>query len=272
MKPDLRTVQRSMQRYSKEGARNADDELVVEEPLEMRVGGVAIAVTMRTPGHDRELTAGFLHSEGVVTTTSDLAGIGHCWDPETPEIRNVIDVTLASDEAVDLEALRRNVYASSSCGLCGSVTLDTIHRRCAVLAPGGRVTPEVLTALPDRLRAAQTVFARTGGLHAAALFTFEGELEVVREDIGRHNAVDKVIGYHLLRGRLPLSDRLLLVSGRASFEIVQKAVMAGLPIVAAVSAASSLAVDLAELQRQTLIGFLRERSFNVYTDFDRVAE
>ncbi|MEQ8764690.1 MAG: formate dehydrogenase accessory sulfurtransferase FdhD [Planctomycetota bacterium] len=259
-----------MLRHTGAGFEERDDELVVEEPLEIRVGGVALAVTMRTPGHDRELVAGFLLSEGIVKSTAELAGIGHCWDPETPELRNVVDVTRSDDAALDLEALRRNVYASSSCGLCGTVTLASVEKRCEPIEDPVEISASTLRSLPDRLRRAQTIFAKTGGLHAAALFDSAGELEVVREDIGRHNAVDKVIGYHLLRDKLPLTGRLLLVSGRASFEILQKAAMARIPVVAAVSAASSLAVSLAEQQGQTLVAFLREGSFNVYTGRQRV--
>lgn len=270
MKPDERTVRRAMVRHSREGVEERDDELVVEEPLEIRVGGVPLAVTMRTPGHDRELVAGFLLSEGIVGSTAELAGIGHCWDPETPERRNVVDVTRADDASLDIEALRRNVYASSSCGLCGTVTLESVEKRCVPIEDKVEIAASVLTELPSQLRKAQTVFGRTGGLHAAALFDAAGSLEVVREDIGRHNAVDKVIGFHLLRDRLPLEGRVLLVSGRASFEILQKAAMARIPVVAAVSAASSLAVSLAEQQGQTLVAFLREGSFNVYTGRQRI--
>jgi len=255
------------------------DLLAVEEPLEIRVvpevAGArprhSLAVTMRTPGNDFELAAGFLLSEGVVTGRDDLWHVAYC--QETPESqRNIVEAVLAPEVAFAPERFSRNVYTTSSCGVCGKTSIELVDAVCP-LRPAGtaRFPREVLSRLPAVLREAQPVFARTGGLHAAGLFDPEGELLLLREDVGRHNAVDKVIGALLLDGALPASDRLLLVSGRASFELVQKALMAGIPALAAVGAPSSLAVELAGDLGLTLIGFLSERRFNVYTGAERIA-
>jgi FdhD protein len=223
---------------------------------------------MRTPGHDFELAAGFLFSEGLIGA-ADVRGIRYCAVPREQQQYNVVSVAVA--QPLPELGAQRNFYASSSCGICGKASLDAIDVRCAPVAEGPVVAPAVLLSLPDQLRSAQDVFDRTGGLHAAALFDPSGRPLVVREDVGRHNAVDKAIGSQLLAGALPLADRILLVSGRASFEIVQKAAVAGVPIICAVSAPSSLAVDAARRFGITLVGFLRGERFNVYTGESRIA-
>ncbi|MGP4004834.1 formate dehydrogenase accessory sulfurtransferase FdhD, partial [Streptomyces sp. 8N706] len=252
------------------------DTLVSEEPLEIRLGGKPLAITMRTPGDDFALAAGFLVSEGVLGHAEELRSIVYCAGAtaDGSNTYNVVDVRLAPGVPVPDITLERNVYTSSSCGLCGKASLDAVRtaaRRPIADSPRVRVEPALLSALPDRLRAAQRVFDRTGGLHAAALFSPEGELLDLREDVGRHNAVDKLIGRALQSGALPLSRAILLVSGRASFELAQKAVMAGIPLLAAVSAPSSLAVDLADETGLTLVGFLRGGSMNVYAGEERIA-
>ncbi|MBN3932541.1 formate dehydrogenase accessory sulfurtransferase FdhD [Streptomyces verrucosisporus] len=255
------------------------DTLVAEEPLEIRLNGKPLAVTMRTPGDDFALAAGFLVSEGVLGGPEELANIVYCAgateqaDGTTRNSYNVVDVRLAPGVTVPDITLERNVYTTSSCGLCGKASLDAVRTtsRWPITGDLPPLEPEVLAALPDRLRAAQRVFDRTGGLHAAALFSPEGELLDLREDVGRHNAVDKLVGRALTQGELPLSRAVLLVSGRASFELAQKAVMAGVPVLAAVSAPSSLAVDLAAETGLTLVGFLRGASMNVYAGEHRVA-
>ncbi len=249
------------------------DSLVTEEPLEIRAGGPgqvagAVAVTMRTPGGDFELAAGFLFTEGLIGP-GDVRRVAYCDDPGPDEQRfNVVTVSL--ERPFDHDALHRNFYATSSCGICGKAALEDVEVRCDVVAAGPAVSPGVLLGLPDSLRAAQRVFDRTGGLHAAGLFTPAGEPVAVREDVGRHNAVDKVIGEQLLAGRLPLSDRILQVSGRLSFEIVQKAAVAGIPIVAAVSAPSSLAVEAGDRLGMTVVGFVRDGRLNVYSHPERI--
>ncbi|MGW7354131.1 formate dehydrogenase accessory sulfurtransferase FdhD [Streptomyces sp. NPDC054784] len=248
------------------------DTLVAEEPLEIRLNGKPLAITMRTPGDDFSLAAGFLVSEGVVGAKDEVTGIAYCAGAtaDGANTYNVVDVRLAPDVPLPDITLERNVYTTSSCGLCGKASLDAVRTRTrwpaaetAGHAPF-RIAPDTLTLLPDRLRAAQRVFDRTGGLHGAALFAADGTLLGVREDVGRHNAVDKLVGDALRDGALPLTSALLLVSGRASFELAQKAVMAGIPALAAVSAPSSLAVDLAAETGLTLVGFLRGGSMNVY--------
>ncbi|MEZ0093420.1 formate dehydrogenase accessory sulfurtransferase FdhD [Streptacidiphilus sp. EB129] len=251
------------------------DTLAAEEPLEIRVNGEPLTVTMRTPGHDFDLVAGFLVSEGLVARTSELSALRYCagTDAEGRNTYNVIDAALPGQRALPVSA-HRNLLTSSACGLCGRETIDAIRNR--VPYPVGedplRVSAETLYALPDALRAAQKVFDSTGGLHAAGLFSADGELRCLREDVGRHNTVDKVVGWALREGELPLRGQLLLVSGRASFELTQKAAMAGLPLLAAVSAPSSLAVDLAEELGLTLVGFLRGRGANVYAAPDRITD
>lgn len=246
------------------------DDLAVEEPLEIRVGGVPVSVTMRTPGDDFELAAGFLFTERIIERRGDVAGIAKGRGPDTPVSDNVVEVTLRTGKAVDLARLQRHFHAASSCGVCGKASICAV-RVGGIRRPRGtlRVDPDVLCRLPDVVRAAQTVFERTGGLHAAALFDPAGALLAIREDIGRHNAVDKIVGYALLQGRLPLSECVLFVSGRSAFEIVQKALVAGIPVVASVSAPSSLAVELARENGLTLVGFLRGHRFIVYSGHER---
>ncbi|MEU5046899.1 formate dehydrogenase accessory sulfurtransferase FdhD [Streptomyces griseorubiginosus] len=252
------------------------DTLVAEEPLEIRLNGKPLAITMRTPGDDFALAAGFLVSEGVLAEQDDLQNIVYCAGAtvDGSNTYNVVDVKTGPGVVIPDITLERNVYTTSSCGLCGKASLDAVRttaRWPIADIPPVRVDPDVLATLPDRLRAAQRVFDRTGGLHAAALFSEDGELVDVREDVGRHNAVDKLVGRALQNGDLPLSRTTLLVSGRASFELAQKAVMAGIPVLAAVSAPSSLAVDLATETGLTLVGFLRGSSMNVYAGEHRLA-
>ncbi|MEO3974606.1 formate dehydrogenase accessory sulfurtransferase FdhD [Streptomyces sp. CAU 1734] len=252
------------------------DTLVAEEPLEIRLNGEPLAVTMRTPGDDFALAAGFLVSEGVLAAADEVRSIVYCAGATADGVNtyNVVDVKLAPGVPLPDISLKRHVYTTSSCGLCGKASLDAVRTTARLPIadiPRLRIEPALLSELPDRLRAAQRVFDRTGGLHAAALFSEEGDLLDVREDVGRHNAVDKLIGRALQEGSLPLSRVILLVSGRASFELAQKAVMAGVPVLAAVSAPSSLAVDLAAGSGLTLVGFLRGANMNVYAGEERVA-
>jgi FdhD protein len=261
---------------SANGQRRRPDSLAAEEPLEIRVGGKALAVTMRTPGHDVELAHGFLLSEGVLGSAEDVFAARYCdgVDDQGRNTYNVLDVTLAEGVAPPETGVERNFYTTSSCGVCGKAALDAVKLKTR-FDPGSSpftVSPEVLSELPDTLRAQQRVFASTGGLHAAGLFRSDGSLLVVREDIGRHNAVDKVLGWALQANRVPLTETGLLVSGRASFELVQKAAMAGIPLLAAVSAPSSLAAELAEENGMTLVGFLRGTSMNLYTGEHRILE
>lgn len=252
------------------------DTLVAEEPLEIRLNGKPLAITMRTPGDDFALAVGFLVSEGVLGAAADVRAVTYCEGAteDGSNTYNVVNVQLAPGVPVPDITLERNVYTTSSCGLCGKASLDAV--RTASRFPGAaagdpvRLSAELLARFPDRLREAQKVFDRTGGLHAAGLFTAEGELLDVREDVGRHNAVDKIVGRALQAGRLPLTGAVLLVSGRASFELAQKAVMAGIPVLAAVSAPSSLAVDLALETGMTLVGFLRGPDMNIYAGEERI--
>jgi len=242
--------------------------------MEIRVEGagqeaVPVAVTMLTPGGDFELAVGFLHTEGLIGGREDVRRVSYCEDLE-PEAQHYNVVTVSLTRPFDAEVLKRNFYGTSSCGICGKATLEDVEVHCAPLAPGPRVDGAVLGALPDALRRAQRVFEQTGGLHAAGLFAPNGKLLSAREDVGRHNAVDKIVGESLLAGDLPLSERILQVSGRIGFEIVQKAARAGVPVICAVGAPSSLAVEAAERLGMTLVGFVRENSFNVYTHPGRV--
>lgn len=266
------------------GRRARTDTLATEEPLEIRVAvadelrsgarlddaAVPISVTMRTPGADFELAAGFLYTEGLVDGPQSIASIRYCTDAE--QQYNVVSVVLARGTPFDPELLRRNFYQTSSCGVCGKASIDAVlGPACARVESGLVVSPEVITRLPDGLRAAQAVFERTGGLHAAGLFTADGELVRAREDVGRHNAMDKLVGASLLERELPWSERIVMVSGRLSFELVQKAARAGAAVLAGVSAPSSLAVELAEQAGITLCGFVRGPAFNVYTGGARIA-
>jgi FdhD protein len=261
------------------GSRSSTEDFVaVEEPLEIRLGQVvdgrmrhqAVSITMRTPGDDFELAAGFLFTEGIVQTRDQIAEIQHCGLGTVPT--NTIRVDLAAGVSVDVKRLERNFYTTSSCGVCGKTSLEALGTgACRVTSPGDfSVSADVIHVLPARLRERQRTFEETGGLHAAALFSRDGELLGLREDVGRHNALDKLIGAQLLAGSLPARDRILFLSGRASFELLQKAVMAGIPVVCAVGAPSSLAIDAADEFGVTLLGFVREQRFNVYSGARRL--
>ena len=258
----------SIWRYEGDDALRADrDEVAIEEPLEIRVKNRAVSVTMRTPGHDQELAAGFLLTEGIVSDRADILRIEPCVHARGG---NVLNAMLADKAVVDFERLTRHVFASSSCGVCGKATIEAVHQRIDPISSDVQVDPKVLLSLPQRLRDEQQTFDRTGGLHAAGIFTAEGQSVVVREDVGRHNAVDKVLGYGMLHGLLPFDRNILMVSGRASFEIMQKALAGRIPIVAAVSAPSSLAIEFACDSGQTLVGFVRGERMNVYSEPRRV--
>jgi FdhD protein len=267
-------ARRPVLRLGPNGDRTRPDSIAVEEPLELRVDGKPLAVTMRTPGHDVELAHGFLHTEGVIGSVDDIRDARYCdsRDDEGRNTYNVLDVGLAPGVPPPVTGVERNFYTTSSCGVCGKASLDAVRlkTRYSPADDQVRVPYDVLAGLPDALRARQQVFDRTGGLHAAGLFTATGELLVVREDVGRHNAVDKVIGWALLAGLIPARGHILIVSGRTSFELAQKAVMAGIPVLGAVSAPSSLAVDLADEAGLTLAGFIRNGSMNIYSHPDRI--
>jgi FdhD protein len=257
-------------RFAGGASEPATDVLVQESPLEIRVEGRPVAVAMRTPGHDEELAAGFLLSEGVISTPADVFEISAC--PSQSDGGRAVDVLVARPEAVDFARLTRHVFTTSSCGICGKAAADTVLQHFPPLAPDNvRVSAELLFRLPALLRAAQSTFEATGGLHASAVFTHDGELVVAREDVGRHNALDKVLGWCFLNRRLPLDRHILLLSGRVSFELMQKALAARLPVVAAISAPSSLAVEFATTSRQSLCGFLRDQRLNIYSHPDRIA-
>ena len=262
------TVSAAIQRWQRgAGIKDQTDDIVVEEPLEIRVDGRSISVTMRTPGHDDELAAGFLLSEGLVRSRTDIGDIAPEWMRDEC---NIIDVRLAEGVTFDFESLSRHVFASSSCGVCGKASIDSVHLHFPPIESDARIAAETLVSLPERLGQNQEAFQRTGGLHAAAVFDLDGKLILLREDVGRHNAVDKVLGRALLDGLLPFGRHVLMVSGRASFEIMQKALAGRLPIVAAVSAPSSLAVQFADESRQTLVGFVRDERMNVYCGGERL--
>lgn len=258
-------------------SRLRSDYLATEEPLEIRVvaGGTrqTVAITMRTPGADFELAVGFLFAEGILSGRGDVRRVTYCTDPEVDAEQryNIVSVELAGGAVPDLRSLERHFYTSSACGVCGKAALDQLELRgCRTLTGGPQVPAEVLYGLPERLRKAQGIFESTGGLHAAGLFTTTGELLAVREDVGRHNALDKLVGWAVLAGKVPIAEGVLVVSGRSSYEILQKSIAAGLPIVCGISAPSSLAVDLAERFGVTLVGFLRERRCNVYAHAGRL--
>ncbi len=258
-------------RYGDQAGVRVDDQLAAEEPLEIRVGGTPLTVMMRTPGHERELALGFLYGEGIIRQAADVAHMRVLPNGEHPDLENVIDVELAAGAPGVDRRWQRNFLAASSCGLCGVSSIEAIHESAPPLPNDGLVVDrDTIYGLDARLRSEQAIFARTGGLHAAGLFTSSGELVAVREDIGRHNAVDKIVGHAVERRLLPLDRHILMVSGRTSFEIVQKALQARIPVLVAVSAPSSLARDLAQASNQTLIGFLRGRSLNVYSGRQRI--
>ncbi len=253
------------------------DALATEEPMEIRLisGDVkqTVAVTMRTPGADFELAAGFLYGEGIVSSPDDILKISYCVDADLDagQQYNIVNVELRGGRSYDPRPLERHFYTTSACGVCGKASLEQLELRgCPTIPPGPEVAPEKIYTLPEKLREAQGLFETTGGLHAAALFDKEGELVALREDVGRHNATDKLVGWALLEGRLPLSDHVVMVSGRSSFEILQKCLAAGVPVVCAISAPSSLAVDVARQFGMTLVGFLRGNRFNVYSGHERI--
>ena len=278
----LTSVKRvQIQRFGADGG-NCDDVVATEEPLEIRLSYThpdgrraqkSISITMRTPGNDEELAAGFLLTEGIIAGPAELEAIGPCGPPAANGLINVVRVDLAPDVEVNLARLERHFYTSSSCGVCGKASLEAVAVQGRYDLHGNplRINAENLGALPDRLRALQSVFERTGGLHASGLFDAAGQVRVSREDVGRHNALDKLIGQALFKDELPMSDCGVVVSGRASFELMQKAMMAGIPMMAAVGAPSSLAVEFAEEFGMTLVGFLTANRFNVYSRLDRIA-
>jgi FdhD protein len=269
--PGAAAVPLSVLKVRDDAAIEAPDHLAVEEPLEIRLGGMAFTVTMRTPGHDEDLVAGLLHAEGIIRGADSIDVIARYRGPDgAPDVSNVINVILKADLHVARERLRRSLVSSSACGVCGKVSIEAIRTACDPVGSAATVAPALFPRLAAALTAAQPTFQRTGGLHAAALFDLDGRLLVLREDVGRHNAVDKVVGHMLRIGNFPLEDRILMISGRASFEIMQKAWSARIPIVAAVSAPSSMAVQMAQAAGITLVGFLRGGGFNVYAGVHRV--
>ena len=281
---DLKTRQ-SVKRFEVdrigEGAGKVEDYIATEEPLEIRLAHTSsdgkrneqsISITMRTPGNDEELAVGFLYTEGIITTKEDVQSVAPCGPPAPNGLINVIKVELALNVRVDLDRLERHFYTSSSCGVCGKSSLEAVavQGRYNLHTLDLSISAAKLGSIPDMLGERQTVFKRTGGLHACGLFDISGNVLAIREDVGRHNALDKLIGQALLSNELPLSDYGIIVSGRASFELMQKAMMAGVPLLAAVGAPSSLAVELAEEFGMTLIGFLKKDKFNIYTRSDRI--
>ncbi len=272
---DPATATVAVARYVGSGGASAEDAVVVEEPLEIRVSGDTIAVTMRTPGHERDLALGFLFAEGLVQAADDVASVAFCGRPGDESLRNTLEVTPRAGgwlERAPRDPARRGTVTTAACGVCGRVQIDDLLERLPVLAPGDAVPIGVVTGAVRALRGEQTLFAQTGGCHGAGLFRFDGAHVATREDVGRHNAVDKLVGAMLAAGAVPLASHILVVSGRASFEIVQKAACAGVPVVACVSAPSSLAVTLAERAGVTLVGFVRGDRCNVYTHASRITD
>jgi len=272
MEPQRAAIPTKVSRYQAGRFSMKRDLLVVEEPLEIRIAGQSLTVTMRTPGNDFELAAGLLFAEGILREARDIESITYCVD-ERQEY-NVLSVELRPWVTPDLSGSARNFYASAACGLCGKTSIEAVRARLPSSVPAPvntlKVQASLLASLAQRLQESQTAFRRTGGLHAAWLCSLDGTLITVREDVGRHNAVDKVIGEQLMAGKLPLSERILVLSGRAGFELIQKAAVAEVPMVVAIGAPSSLAVDLAQEVGITLVGFARDRSFNVYTRVERI--
>lgn len=271
--------QTNIKKVSGSSAESKPDLLAIEEPLEIRIGygelddrqQKNLSVTMRTPGHDFELAVGFLFTEGIIQHIDQVESVKYCEDVGKQEEKgNVVRVELKPEVSIDLEKLQRHFYTSSSCGVCGKSSIESVKVACLSLASGFSISASLIHQLPDTLRKAQTVFEYTGGLHAVGLFTKTGELILLREDVGRHNALDKAIGAMVLKKQVPLYDYALLVSGRASFELVQKAAVAGIPVLAAVGAPSSLAVALAKDLRMTLLGFVRNERFNIYCGDQRI--
>jgi FdhD protein len=268
---DSRLIEVTAWRYDSGSIAARSDSIAIEEPLEIRLGGRRFTLTMRTPGHDEELAAGFLLAEGFINNRDELGEIRRLRDRSGRLEPNALDVILSVSAESNRTRLQRNFAISSSCGVCGKSSIDALYRRIAPIDSPLTVRAGTALSLPAVMRGAQEVFSSTGGLHAAALFDSAGALKLIREDVGRHNAVDKVVGQSLMRAALPLSDSILLVSGRVSFEIVQKAAAAGIPILTAISAPSSLAIDLADSLGVTVIGFLRDSSMNIYTHSHRVS-
>lgn len=275
------TVRLSVERIGPASRCKDHDLLAAEEPLEIRLQEngnrspvpSSVSITMRTPGQDFELAAGFLFAEGIIESREDIVDISHCADPEEPQVYNIVTATLRSGLTFDARRLERHFYTNSSCGVCGKAALEALEvRGCSTLPLGLEVSQEIVRRIPETLRSAQSVFEQTGGLHASGLFDRYGKLLALREDVGRHNALDKVLGDQLLKGHLPLDSCLLAVSGRGSFELVQKALMARIPVMIAVGAPSSLAVELARSFRMTLLGFVKTSGFNIYAGAERVVE
>ena len=267
------TLKRKVARWQDCHSSFVEDELVVEEPIEIRVGDQSLIVVMRTPGQDFELAAGFLYTEGIINSVQDIGTIAYCEDVEQVDLQNIINVNLTNGwDAESEDGWQRNFHANASCGLCGKMTIESVRQAVPPIDSQLRVNPEIVYMLNDLLRSSQSVFEVTGGLHAAGLFSAGGELLIIREDIGRHNAVDKVIGQALLAEMFPLDNHVLMVSGRASFEIVQKALFARIPVVVAVSAGSTLAVELAEESGMALIGFTRGNRMTVYSCPERIQQ
>ena len=265
------TLKRKVARWHDCRSSFVEDQLVVEEPIEIRVGGQSLIVVMRTPGQDFELAAGLLYTEGIIKSVDDIGTIAYCEDVEQVDLQNIINVNLTNGwDAESEDGWQRNFHANASCGLCGKMTIESVRQAVPPIESQLRIDPEIVYTLNNLLRSAQSVFEATGGLHAAGLFTADGELLIIREDIGRHNAVDKVIGQALLVEMFPLDNHILMVSGRASFEIVQKALFARIPVVVAVSAGSTLAVDLAQESGMALIGFMRGNRMTVYSCPERI--
>ena len=267
------TLKRKVARWHDCRSSFVEDQLVVEEPIEIRVGGQSLIVVMRTPGQDFELAAGLLYTEGIIKSVDDIGTIAYCEDVEQVDLQNIINVNLTNGwDAESEDGWQRNFHANASCGLCGKMTIESVRQAVPPIESQLRINPEIVYTLNNLLRSAQSVFEATGGLHAAGLFTADGELLIIREDIGRHNALDKVIGQALLAEMFPLDNHILMVSGRASFEIVQKALFARLPVVVAVSAGSTLAVDLAQESGMALIGFMRGNRMTVYSCPERIQQ
>lgn len=271
MKADHETARATkIVRYScGEPLSDQSDEVAVEEPLEIRIEGKSIAVVMRTPGHDRELAAGFVLTESIVRAAAEIFEITSCLTTKQ-QAGNIVQITLTDPARFDAAKLSRHVFSSSSCGICGKATIEAAMQHFPSIKESPKVKAQTLLGLPPKLAAAQETFQRTGGLHACALFDLNGDLLLVREDVGRHNALDKLIGHQLLANRLPLGNRILLLSGRVSFEMTQKALAAGIAVIAAISAPTSLAVEFAQTNKQTLVGFLRGETMNVYAGMEQI--
>lgn len=271
--------QTSIKKVSDSGIESKPDLLAIEEPLEIRIGfgsmhdrqQKSLSVTMRTPGHDFELACGFLFTEGIIQNFNQIESVKYCEDRGKQEQKeNIVRVELKPEVKIDFEKLQRHFYTTSSCGVCGKTSIDAVKVNCEAISDSFKISSEMIHTFPDKQRKAQQVFEHTGGLHASALFDAGGNLILLREDVGRHNALDKIVGAMLFKNEIPLSNYILLVSGRASFELVQKAAVAGIPVLAAVGAPSSLAVQLAKDVNMTLLGFVRDQRFNIYSGSEKI--